>query len=247
MKRWNVKHLVIPPYHAASNGLAERAVGICKERLKKMDTPATPIKLHVALQYICRVQGLTPTRSTGRCPYELCRVGQTPSLFPALSNSVKLQSQAENNVILQSQRKIRTRRSYMEDDRVVVFDIKSKTSSEGIVLEVLGKNTYLVEVDGVTKHISGDCLSDNKSENARNSSGNSDPLDENGEENQENLWEDDNVSIASDSTASSMGILCPHGPPRNNRNRNNRNRQRRIMLELLNAPIIQGSRLRSGN
>ena len=33
MKKWNIKHLVIPPYHAASNGLAERAVGICKDHL----------------------------------------------------------------------------------------------------------------------------------------------------------------------------------------------------------------------
>ena len=35
MKKWGIKHLVIPPYHAASNGLAKRAVGICKDRLKK--------------------------------------------------------------------------------------------------------------------------------------------------------------------------------------------------------------------
>ena len=135
----------------------------------------------------------------------------------------------------------------MEDDRVVVFDIKSKTSSEGIVLEVLGRNNYLVEVDGIAKHISGDCLSTNKSEIAGNGSGNSDPLDENGEENQDILWEDDNVSIASDSTASSISILCPQGPQRNIRNRNKRNRRRRMMLEHLNAPVIQGSRLRSGN
>ena len=140
----------------------------------------------------------------------------------------------------------------MEDERVVVFDIRSKTSSEGVVLEVLGRNTYLVEVDGVTKHISGDCLSENKSEKARKSSGSSDLGDENLEDNLEFdndqiQLEEDNMSVASDSTSSSISILRPQGPPRNNRNRNNRNRRRRMMLERLNAPIIQGSRLRSGN
>ena len=77
-------------------------------------------------------------------------------------------------------------------------------------------------------------------------------MDENVEENLEFdngqiLLEDDNMSVASDSTASSISILRPQGPPRNNRNRNNRNRRHRMMLERLNAPIIQGSRLRSGN
>ena len=250
MKRWNVTHLVIPPYHAASNGLAERGVGICKERLKKMDPPATPIKLHVALQYICRVQGLTPTRSTGRCPYELCRVGQTPSLFPALSPSDKLQSQAEKNSILQSKRKIRTRRSFMEDERVVVFDIRSKTSSEGVVLEVLGRNTYLVEVNGVSKHISGDCLTENKSD--RKTSDSSDLGDENLEanlqfDNDQIQWDDDNMSVASDSTASSIDFPRPQGPLILNRNINYRRRRRnRMMLERLDAPIVQDSRLRSG-
>ena len=63
MLKWNIKHLVIPPFHAASNGLAERAVGICKDRLKKMDVSGSPVKLHNALMYICRVQRLTPNTS----------------------------------------------------------------------------------------------------------------------------------------------------------------------------------------
>ena len=69
MKKWGVKHLLSPPYHPASNGLAERAVGIVKNRLRKMDVSAASIPLHVGLQFICRVDGLTPHRSTGKCPY----------------------------------------------------------------------------------------------------------------------------------------------------------------------------------
>ena len=94
MKKWGIKHLVIPPYHAASNGLAERAVGISKDRLKKMGASGKPIQLHNALKYICRVQGLTPNTSTGRCPYELIKLGPLPSLFPKLSTSTRQRQKA---------------------------------------------------------------------------------------------------------------------------------------------------------
>ena len=45
MVRWGVKHILTPPYHPASNGLVECAVGIVKDRLKKMDVPGTPVEL----------------------------------------------------------------------------------------------------------------------------------------------------------------------------------------------------------
>ena len=42
----------MPPYHTASNRIAETAVGLVKERLK-MNCSANPIQLHVRLKYIC--------------------------------------------------------------------------------------------------------------------------------------------------------------------------------------------------
>ena len=50
MSKWGIKHLLSPPYHPASNGLVERAVGLVKDRLKKMDCSAAPIPLHIGLQ-----------------------------------------------------------------------------------------------------------------------------------------------------------------------------------------------------
>ena len=68
MKLWNIKHLVSPPYHPASNGAAERAVQLVKDRLKKMNVGSKPIDLYTSLAFICKVHGLTPHSSTDRCP-----------------------------------------------------------------------------------------------------------------------------------------------------------------------------------
>ena len=40
---WNIKHLFSLPYHPASNGLAEKAVHIVKDNLKKNETSTQPL------------------------------------------------------------------------------------------------------------------------------------------------------------------------------------------------------------
>ena len=155
--RWGVKHLLSPPYHPASNGLAERAVGIVKGRLKKMNVSARPIALHVGLQYVCKVHGLTPHSSTGRCPFELIRESPTASLFPQLTKST--QKAAELTAVRQGVRGSGKRVAFKEGDRVIVYDFKSKLSALGIIKEVLGSNTYMVDSGNGPRHVSGDALS----------------------------------------------------------------------------------------
>ena len=52
MAQWSATHLLKPPYHPASNGLAEQAVGLVKDKLKKIDVAATPTALYVDLKSI---------------------------------------------------------------------------------------------------------------------------------------------------------------------------------------------------
>ena len=102
-----VKHILTPPYHPASNGLAERAVGLVKDKLKKMDVSASPIELYVNLKYILKVHGATINSSTGQSPFEMISKAPVPRLFPQLVISHRQQVDQEKNVIVQSQDKIK--------------------------------------------------------------------------------------------------------------------------------------------
>ena len=122
-----------------------------------MDTPATPIQLHIGLKYVCRVHGLTPHSSTSRCPYELIRDGAPPSLFPQLTRSAT--DISEHTAVRHSVDRIKRRTTYAEEEEVVVYDLKTKLSARGKIVEVLGNNNYLVDCGKGTQHISGDVLS----------------------------------------------------------------------------------------
>ena len=73
LKANGVKHLTSAPYHPASNGLAERAVQIVKQGLKKV----TQGSLNARLAKILFAYRLTPQSTTGISPSELL-LGRRP-------------------------------------------------------------------------------------------------------------------------------------------------------------------------
>ena len=54
---------------------------------------------------------------------------------------------------------VRRKTSYSEEEKVIVYDLKTKLSSRGKIVEVLGNNNYLVDCGKGSQHISGDVLS----------------------------------------------------------------------------------------
>ena len=154
MSKWGVKHLLTPPYHPASNGLAEKAVGIVKDKLKKMNAPGNPLDLHIMVQTVLRYYRATPHSSTDQTPYELISNAPIPVMFPQLISTQKSLQETNRNSIPKN--KIGSTRNFSVGDIVLVYDPVSKLNAYGLINELKSNNSYIVDMDGVIKHISGD-------------------------------------------------------------------------------------------
>ena len=149
MKVWGIKHLFSPPYHPASNGLAEKAVHIIKDKLKKMDAPAQPLQLKAHIADVLRVYRGTVHSATDETPYELMKKAVPPSLFPQLQIKHK-------DIVIPDRKRAKV---FKNGDRVLVFDKITKLNNFGIVSDIKSKNSYIVNINGIPKHISGDNMS----------------------------------------------------------------------------------------
>ena len=154
MAKWGIKHIFTPPYHPASNGLAEKAVDIVKTKLKKMECPASPIAMYVNLQAALRMYRATPHTSTGQTPYELISTAPVPVMFPHLQMTQQKTQETQRSTVPID--RIKRARKFQPGDCVLVYDTQKKMNSHGIVNECKSNNSYIVTIDDRNKHISGD-------------------------------------------------------------------------------------------
>ena len=88
-----IRHTLIPPYHPASNGAAERAVGILKQALLKDVLDCKDGRHHISLQHKLAIFLLqyrsTPHSTTGRTPAELFLGCQLRTRFSLLKPNLQ--------------------------------------------------------------------------------------------------------------------------------------------------------------
>ena len=161
MKSKKIKHVLTPPYHPPSNGMAEVAVGIIKKSLYKMDVSADIPTLQNAITAILFQHRQTPTTSTGRTPFEMMDYNkvQTPLslLRPTLHRRNEcLQQQRVSNRDGVTSNSLRT---FTVGQNVLVYNTLSRTNEIGKVVELKGKNVYNVTINGKTKLVSADVMS----------------------------------------------------------------------------------------
>ena len=124
MEKWGINHILTPPYHPASNGLCEKAVGIIKDKLKKMDAPGSPLELDVFLQVVLRHYRATPHTSTEQTPYELIMNAPVPVMFPQLVDAQRKLQELHRSII--PKRKFGKPRKFNVGDIVLVYDNVSR-------------------------------------------------------------------------------------------------------------------------
>ena len=154
MHKWGIKHILTPPYHPASNGLAEKAVGIIKDKLKKMNSSANPFDLYVNLQDVQRQYRATPHTSTGQTPYELISSAPIPVMFPHLVSTQKKIQETRRSCL--SKDSFGQARKFSVGDVVLVYDKLSKLNAYGLVKNFKSNNSYIVTINNIDKHISAD-------------------------------------------------------------------------------------------
>ena len=170
MKAKNIKHVLTPPYHPASNGLAEVAVGIVKSALRKMDASAYIPSLQEAITAILFKHRQTPTTSTGRTPFEMMDLNRVQTPMSLLHPSVlrRNESHQQQKVVNRDGVSSSTLRVFAAGENVLVYNTLTKKNDIGTVEKVVGKNCYDVNIGGRTKLVSADVMSKCHVENEEN-------------------------------------------------------------------------------
>jgi hypothetical protein len=119
-----------------------------------MECPGNPLDLHLMVQTVLRYYRATPHTSTDQTPYELIGNAPIPVMFPQLLSTQKSLQETHRHSIPKG--KFGSARNFSVGDIVLVYDPVSKLNKYGIIKELKSNNSYIVDMDSVIKHISGD-------------------------------------------------------------------------------------------
>ncbi len=149
-----INHVKTPPYHAKSNGAAERLVQILKQALLKISLENKNVPIQHELDNILFAYRNTPQTVTNKTPSELFLNRKPRTRLTMLKQDLKLTDNEFKNVI-----------SFNKGDIVYVKTKRGEDEKwiEGTILENVSNYTYLVESNGKNTLVHVDDLKDNYS------------------------------------------------------------------------------------
>lgn len=168
LKSNGVLHVLSPPYHPASNGLAERMVQTMKEGFRKQLLEDSNRQTSRTLQH--RIDNFlfayrnTPHSLTGLTPAEMfLKVKpRTPLSFLKPHLTTEMESKKEKIKIRSDSHRGKPR-AFLVDEKVFVRTVRNEKVNwqPGIVTTIVSPVTYKVKVDGRTRFVHVDHLRTN--------------------------------------------------------------------------------------
>ena len=160
-----IKQILVPPYHPASNGAAERSVGLLKQALLKDVLEATYGGVRISLQhrlanFLLRYRN-TLHGVTRRTPAELVMKSQVRTRFsllkPDLSKYVEAQQMKQK---LFHDRTCVDERQFVLHQHVAVRNNRVGPAKwlAGRIIKLKGPRTYIVCVGGANRFVHADHL-----------------------------------------------------------------------------------------
>ena len=148
-----IKHIKSAPYNPASNGLAERLVQSFKQSLDKQKGNGRTLQ-HCIDSFLFSYRN-TPSSATGKTPSELFLRRNARTRLSQVTPKFSVQMQEKQESVRKTQNRVRV---LQPNQSVLVKNFRGgdgKKWKSGVIEQVLGPVTYLVNVDGQTckKHI----------------------------------------------------------------------------------------------
>ncbi|XP_041822728.1 uncharacterized protein K02A2.6-like [Chelmon rostratus] len=160
-----VKHIKSAPYNPASNGLAERLVQTFKQSLDKQKDSGRSLQ-HCIDSFLFSYRN-TPCSSTGKTPTQLFLKRNVRTRLSQVTPKFSVQMQEKQEKVKNEQTRVRV---LQPNQRVLVKNFRGgegKKWKHGVIEQVLGPLTYMVNIDGqiskkhidqlIASKISGEC------------------------------------------------------------------------------------------
>lgn len=165
MESNGVHHILTPPYHPASNGLAERAVQTVKDTFLKQMLHDAKYNTKRSLQH--RIDSFlfsyrnTPHSMTGLIPSEVMFKFKPKTHLSLLKPHLANQMEVKQDGIVQSANNSRGKtRSFEVNDMVYVRTVRQEKINwqPGVVIKIVSPITYLIKTDGRIRFVHIDHL-----------------------------------------------------------------------------------------